>query len=364
VAVDSIARSAIRAVFTETGTQPEVVTRTVTLMGGRASFTLVGASAGVMDDVVDHANRLERLWSRFLPDSDVSRLNAAEGAPVVVDPLTVRLIAAMLDGARLTKGDYDATLLPDVLAAGYRASALDAARVTVLPASAVSPGHLSGITIEDGPPDLDRTVTLPVGTTIDPGGVGKGLAADLLCAFALNAGAWGAMAEIGGDIVVAGQAPDTVAWRLGVENPFNPSEHSAVVRLAAGALVTSSQRKRRFPSPASPASQPNPSSASNPPSPSSLPNPPSIPAALTAATAMSASRHHLVDPRTHDSASTRVQTVSVIAATGARAEVLTKPGFLRPPDDYLAWLPTVGAAGLIIDDTGIITTSTNWEHYA
>ncbi|MEB0264670.1 hypothetical protein, partial [Cryobacterium sp. 10I5] len=69
-------------------------------------------------------------------------------------------------------------------------------------------------------------------------------------------------------------------------------------------------------------------------------------------------------PRTHDSAATRVQTVSVIAATGARAEVLAKPGFLRPTADYLAWLPTVGAAGLIIDDTGLVSTSTNWEHYA
>jgi thiamine biosynthesis lipoprotein len=345
LAVDSIARTAIRAVFTETGTQPEVITRAVTLMGGRASFALVGASAGLMDVVVDLANRLERLWSRFLPDSDVSRLNAAEGAPVAVDPCTVRLIAAMLDGARLTRGDYDATLLPDVLAAGYRASALDPGRVTVLPASAVSPGNLSGLTIEDGAPHLDRIVTLPLGTTIDPGGVGKGLAADLLCAFALDAGAWGALAELGGDIVVAGQAPDAVAWRLGVENPFAPGKHSAVVRLAAGALVTSSQRKRRFPAsgsgPVTPAAASVPEAASTP-----------------------ATRHHLVDPRTHESAATRVQTVSVIASTGARAEVLTKPGFLRPTADFLAWLPTVGAAGLIIDDTGLVTTSTNWEHYA
>lgn len=325
----SIARSAILAAFTETGTQPGVVARTVMLMGGRASFMLVGASAALMDHVVDHANRLERLWSRFLPDSDVSRLNAAEGVPVTVDPHTVRLIEAMLEGALVTGGDYDATLLPDVLAAGYRASVLDTARVTVLPTSAVTPGNLSGVLIENGAPHRGPIVTLPLGTTIDPGGIGKGLAADLLCAFALRAGAWGALAELGGDIVVAGQAPDSVAWRLGVENPLDPTEHSAVVRLAEGALVTSSQRKRLFPSPSA-----------------------------------VGSRHHLVDPRTHDSAATRVQTVSVIAATGARAEVLTKPGFLRPPGDFLAWLPTVGAAGLIIDDRGIVTTSTNWELYA
>jgi thiamine biosynthesis lipoprotein len=58
-----------------------------------------------------------------------------------------------------------------------------------------------------------------------------------------------------------------------------------------------------------------------------------------------------------------VQTVSVIAATGARAEALTKPGFLRDPAEYLTWLPTVGAAGLIIDDEGAMLASGNWNRY-
>jgi thiamine biosynthesis lipoprotein len=58
-----------------------------------------------------------------------------------------------------------------------------------------------------------------------------------------------------------------------------------------------------------------------------------------------------------------VQTVSVIATSGARAETLTKPGFVRPPSEYLAWLPTVGAAGLVIDESGAVTVSENWENY-
>jgi thiamine biosynthesis lipoprotein len=73
--------------------------------------------------------------------------------------------------------------------------------------------------------------------------------------------------------------------------------------------------------------------------------------------------HHLIDPATHASAKTNVQTVTVIAATGARAEALTKPGFLQDTTHYLQWLPTVGAAGMVIDDTGAESVSENWMRY-
>jgi thiamine biosynthesis lipoprotein len=53
----------------------------------------------------------------------------------------------------------------------------------------------------------------------------------------------------------------------------------------------------------------------------------------------------------------------VIASTGARAETLSKSGFLRETIPYLEWLPTVGAAGLVIDDDGVATASGNWETY-
>lgn len=140
------------------------------------------------------------------------------------------------------------------------------------------------------------------------------------------------MAAVSGDVVVAGRAPDGDAWRLGIENPFvttpstSTNPYCDVVRLVGGALVTSSVRKRTF----------------------------HVDGIRT---------HHLIDPATNHSARTATQTVSVIAATGDWAEVLTKPGFLLEPNEYLSWLPTMGAAGLLIDSEGTIHESTNWEHY-
>jgi len=316
----NISRDALRAVFEATHSLPGVHSRTDEIMGGYGTITLVGGSDSLLAQLWEEAQTCEGLWSRFLPGSDISRLNWSEGKPLKVDPLTVELIAAMREGATLSEGTYDPTLLPDVLKMGYAASTVDPHKVTTLPASAVAPGNLRGIHSEG------NVVTLPVGTTLDPGGIGKGFLADLIAQRALAGGAWGVMAEFGGDIVVDGQAPDGVAWRLGLEDPFTPDEHAAVIRLLRGGVVTSSQRKRRFGEGAT-------------------------------------TTHHLIDSTTHSSAQSQVQTVTVIAATGARAEVLTKRGFVDNPADYLAWLPTVGAAGFLINEDGTQLTSANWSTY-
>jgi hypothetical protein len=53
----------------------------------------------------------------------------------------------------------------------------------------------------------------------------------------------------------------------------------------------------------------------------------------------------------------------VIAGTGARAEVIAKSAFLRGTADYLDWVPAVGAAALVLDDRGNMTSSENWGIY-
>jgi FAD:protein FMN transferase len=290
------------------------------VMGTSATIMLVGGSQRLLEASIELVRELERKWSRFLDSSEIWKLNWSEGRPTAVSAETIRLIEAMLDGVELTAGDFDPTLLPGLIASGYAASIVDPALVTTLPTSAVAPGSPGSIRWEES------TVTVPRGTTLDSGGVGKGLAADMVCEFAMASGAWGALADIGGDITVEGRAPDGVAWPLGVQDPLFPEKHIAVVRMARGALATSSQRKRRF---------------------------------MTE----SGERHHLIDPASSTSATTTVQAVTVIAATGARAEILTKPGFLRDTSDYLQWLPTVGGAGLVIDESGVVSTSMNWERY-
>lgn len=317
----NISQDALRAVFTETQSAPGVFSRRQKIMGGHGTITLVGGGEKLLSDCWALADSCEQLWSRFLPDSDISRINWSEGAPISIAPLTRQLIAAMIAGHALSQGTYDPTLLPRVIQAGYTRSATDDTRVTTLPASAQAPGHLEAITF------TDTEVIVPLGTTLDPGGMGKGVAADVIADFAMAQGSFGVMVELGGDIVVQGQAPDGVAWRLGIEDPFDPQSHLDVVRIQRGAIVTSSQLKRRFGTPEAPT-------------------------------------HHLINPVTHTSAESTAQTVTVIASSGARGEALTKAGFLRSPQLYLKWLPSVGAAGFIVMADGTHLSSTNWSSYA
>lgn len=289
-------------------------------MGGHSTLLVVGGSPALADAGFDLARRCEQLWSRFIPTSDISRLNWSEGAPTTVDRLTVRLVTAMIDGFFLSDGHFDPTLLPDLLAAGYTASTVDPANVTSLPDSAVSPGRPDGILIEG------NTITLPVGTTLDAGGIGKGLAADIVCEWLIARGALGVLAEFGGDIVMAGEAPEGTGWRIDVENPFAAGDPLATLALEGGAVVTSSQRRRRW-------------------------------------SAEGRERHHLIDAATHSSFDSPVQAVTVVAGAGWYGEILTKAGFAMDPQRYLEWLPGMHAAGALVDSDGAMTTTENWRDY-
>ncbi|MBU1588204.1 MAG: FAD:protein FMN transferase, partial [Actinobacteria bacterium] len=234
------AQAALRGLLFSTGDTLVTSSRTVAAMGGSATITLVGGTGAVLDAAVNLLAECEDQWSRFRRTSDISRLNWAEGRPVDVHSSTLRLLTSMIEGHRMTRGAFDPTLLPAVIAEGYATSATSSGLVTALPSTARAGGDLGAIEI------VGSSVTLPVGMTLDPGGVGKGLAADMVCELVLQAGAWGAVVEVGGDIVVGGRPSQGNAWDLGVDDPFDPSRYSALVRLARGALVTSSQRKRRF----------------------------------------------------------------------------------------------------------------------
>ena len=68
------------------------------VMASDAHVIAVDAPAGALTDAQQMLERIEQRWSRFLPDSDISRINLADGRPVSVDPLTLTLVATMARG--------------------------------------------------------------------------------------------------------------------------------------------------------------------------------------------------------------------------------------------------------------------------
>jgi FAD:protein FMN transferase len=300
--------------------RPRVIEGRRPAMGGTAAIVLVGGTRNLLDDCFALLGGLETAWSRFIEGSELWQLNWSRGSAVRVSAPTVRLVTELISAWSLTDGDFDPTTLPCLVAEGYGSSWVEEDRRTALPETAAWPGDMSCIDI-DG-----LEVRLPLGTTLDAGGLGKGLAADIVTAFALNRGARGALAEVGGDLVVAGEAPDGVAWTVGIEDPFAPGTDLTVVRLIAGAVATSSRLKRRWNTP-------------------------------------SGSAHHLIDSATGRSAVTTTVASTVIAGSGARAEALSKLAFVREPGRLLAWLPRVDAYGLVVASDHGRRQSPQWTDF-
>jgi thiamine biosynthesis lipoprotein len=168
------------------------------------------------------------------------------------------------------------------------------------------------------------TVTFPEGMGFDPGGIGKGLAADLVTADLLAAGASGVCVNIGGDVRVAGDSPNGLGWTLAIEHPSS-SRPIALVGLWDGAVGTSSVLCRVW-------------------------------------TVSGQLRHHLLDPATGQPSTSDLALATVIAGEAWIAEVLAKAILLRGSQRAFDLVDATTAA-LVVDHAGRVTTSASFSRY-
>jgi thiamine biosynthesis lipoprotein len=209
-------------------------------MGCDAHLIVTGADSELADSLVERLVELEQRWSRFIPDSELSRLNAGSGAPTVVSHETMMLIERAVWAWQKTSGRFDPTVLSAVISAGYSRSFEQLADVLVNTTGAEQTQVPGCADIEINP--SINLVQLPAGVGIDPGGIGKGLAADLVAVQAVEAGATAALVSLGGDLRVAGDPPDE-GWEIALDH-FLLRE--ARMNLHGGALATSSTLRRRW----------------------------------------------------------------------------------------------------------------------
>jgi thiamine biosynthesis lipoprotein len=256
---------------------------------------------------------LERRWSRFLPDSEVTRMNGRGGQWTWVSPQTVELVQRALDGWQATAGRFDPTVLGDVVRAGYDRSF---EQVQDLPADRPAPDSelelgAAGIATTSGD---EPAVFLPVGVGFDPGGIGKGLAADMVAARIADEGAAGALVNIGGDLRAIGYAPHGDDWVVSLD-PTASGQPVATVSLDQGAVATSTSLRRHW-------------------------------------QAGGVRSHHLIDPSTGRPAQRGVVSASVLAARGWQAEVLAKAALVAGVTDGVELIAGAGADGILVDDLG------------
>ena len=210
-------------------------------MGNTANLTVIGS-----DGLVDHARRrlgeLEARWSRFVPSSDVSRLNRSGGRATPVHADTVTLVRYLVDAQRRTSGRFDPTLAPALNELGYSTSRTNPTRSCEVGGSSVAVVDLTTTHIDE----RFDAVTLPFGATLDAGGLGKGLAADIVARELMELGADGVCVSLGGDIRCMGTGLVDGHWTIDVARPDDSSAILCTVELSDGAIATSSVRAKQW----------------------------------------------------------------------------------------------------------------------
>jgi thiamine biosynthesis lipoprotein len=235
---------------------------------------------------------MHRRLSRFLPDSELSRLNAAAGRWWEVSSELELLLRVALDAHASSGGLVHAGVLPSVLATGYTRS--------------LAEGPTAGGEPPPPPPALPDMLQvspgrarLRPGTGVDLGGLAKGWLADML------SGELGGncLVNLGGDLAARGAGPAGRGWAVGVAG--------ATLMLREQGAATSGTWRRRWRSPG--------------------------PGGRFV--------HHLIDPRSGRPAASDLTEVSVVSESALAAEVQAKaalllgsaeaPGYLR--GRALAW---------------------------
>ncbi|MCM1299802.1 MAG: FAD:protein FMN transferase [Firmicutes bacterium] len=180
---------------------------------------------------------IEALLSVTDPDSEVYRINAADGETAVSED-TAGLINFALYLNDVTEGAFDITLYPVSKEWGF----------TTGEYKVPDGGRIEELLKNTGCKNIiyaDNTISLPEGYAIDLGALGKGFAGDRAAAVLKEKGVTSALLNLGGNIQLVGAKPDGSPWSIGIQNPFGEG-NIAVLKTSDKAVVTSGGYQRYF----------------------------------------------------------------------------------------------------------------------
>jgi FAD:protein FMN transferase len=273
----------------------------------------VGAAIGAARFLLECHSRL----SRFLPASELSRLNADRRETVPVSPLMRDFAIAARRAAELSGGLVDPTILPALRRAGYAESMSGAGRASpslraAPPARAAARPERAARWREIEIDPIASTITRPPGLELDSGGVAKGWAADRAARMLAASDAYAV--ECAGDLRVGGTAH--LAREVRIAAPRGDGATLAQVCLVSGGVATSGIGKRSWLGPAG------------------------------------EHAHHLIDPGSGEPCFSGVVQATALAPTAEEAEMRAKCAVLAGPDAAAGWLPHGGL--IVLDDDSVV----------
>ncbi|MCW2974795.1 MAG: thiamine biosynthesis protein [Actinomycetia bacterium] len=289
------------------GTTAELITEPVAL-------------ADALTCLLDELRAIDEACSRFRPDSEVMRLRSAGGRWTAASPLFREALHAGVRAAAATGGDVDPTVGGSLNALGWdRDFAIVVSRNAAIEIEAVPAAGWRRIEIDD---ERGR-VRVPPDTTIDLGATAKALAADRAAQAAYRATGVGVLVNLGGDIAVAGPAPDGGWPVLVADDHRTPLDgEGETVAIRSGGLATSSTSVRRW-------------------------------------NTAGGEVHHIVDPRSGAPAARVWRTVSVCAASCVDANTASTAAIVRGTAAPM-WLQSLHLPARLVRTDGSVVLTDGW----
>jgi thiamine biosynthesis lipoprotein len=250
------------------------------------------AAGGALARGTGFLRRAERRLSRFLPESDLTRLNWSTETPTQISRLAFAVVAAALEAAEATGGLFDPTVHDALVQAGYDRTFSDLAeRSAAFEESDARSTRQSTRPCNYRDVQIDRrqhSVTLPTSVSLDLGGIAKGWLADHAAG---QLGQFGAsLADLGGDVALCGRPPEG-CWHIDVAAPIGPATRLGRLVVQSGGVATSGITYRRW-------------------------------------RTEHGWQHHLIDPRTGQPTLTDLLSATIVAPSATAAEVAAKAAIL------------------------------------
>jgi len=237
-------------------------------LGGECEIYAIGLPAERLAEGEAWVHQMHDRLTRFSPTSELSRFNASAGSWTAVSDLLEALLRECLRAHELSGGLVNAAVLPALLAAGYTRTFSEGP--TAITATVVPPALPEVLEVRSG------SARLRLGASIDLGGIAKGWLADRLAAeLGPNS-----LVNLCGDLFARGDGETGEGWPVGMGG-------KTVLLLDMGA-ATSGTRKRTW----------------------------------------GPDLHHLIDPRTGLPSRSDLVEASVIARSGADAEIFAKTALI------------------------------------
>lgn len=200
-------------------------------------------AAAAIDKAMDEIRRVERLFSVYMDDSEISRLNRAKkGEAVKIEEEAFSLIERSADFSLATDGAFDITVKPlvDLWSEARRSGKVPSDEEV---RSARSRVGFRDLILDRG----ERTVAFGKDAmALDMGAVAKGYAADMAARTLAENGVRNAIVGCGGDMRCLGVRSPGKGWKVGIRHPRDKGRTFMDIVLSDAAVDTSGDYEKFF----------------------------------------------------------------------------------------------------------------------